>query len=420
MISSLFILSETGDIIIEKHWRGVISRSVCDYFWDQKLETELNSPGNSTAQVLPVIVTPKYYLVNIHRPSIYLLAAMHDESPPLLVIDFMQRIYDIFVDYFGKTINETVIRDNFVHVYQLLDEMADNGFPFTTEPNFLLELIKPPNVVSNIIHGVTGSSAVTDILPSGSLGAITWRKTGIKYTRDEIFFDIVEEIDCIVDSNGMVVTCEINGEIMANSRLTGMPDLTLTFNNPRILDDVSFHPCVRHSKWENDRVLSFVPPDGNFKLMSYRIKGITQMPIYVKPQISYSNGGARVNVMVGQKVGSDKSIESVFVNIPFPKSVSAINLTANVGSHIVEDSTKTVKWDIGKIPKDKTPMLTGNVNLTPGQPIPESNPSIMVQFKIVMYAISGIGVNSLSCSEKYKPYKGVRCITKAGKFQVRC
>ena len=93
-----------------------------------------------------------------------------------------------------------------------------------------------------------------------------------------------------------------------------MPDLTLVFSNARILDDVSLHPCVRYvgrsrshapigsrvqplmmggeprasacpppahggdcvhtlysiARWERERVVSFVPPDGHFKLMSYR------------------------------------------------------------------------------------------------------------------------------------------------------
>ena len=42
-------------------------------------------------------------------------------------------------------------------------------------------------------------------------------------------------------------------------KLSGMPDLTLSFVNPRLLDDVSFHPCVRFKRWEvtNDR---FHPP----------------------------------------------------------------------------------------------------------------------------------------------------------------
>jgi AP-3 complex subunit mu len=70
-------------------------------------------------------------------------------------------------------------------------------------------------------------------------------------------------------------------------KLSGMPDLTLSFVNPRLLDDVSFHPCVRLKKWEvgviyvnkilvlifikSERVLSFIPPDGNFRLISYHI-----------------------------------------------------------------------------------------------------------------------------------------------------
>ncbi|EFA81282.1 hypothetical protein PPL_05261 [Heterostelium album PN500] len=412
MLSSLFILADTGDIIIEKHWRGIINRSICEYFWDQKISAE--SEGSSVA---PVITTPKYYLVNIKRTTIYFLGVLQNECSPLLVVDFLQRIYDVFIDYFGQNLNESIIRDNFVHVYQLIEEMADNGFPFTTEPNFLKEMIKPPNVVSNLLQGVTGTSNISDNLPNGSLGAIQWRKTGIKYTSNEIFFDIIEEIDCIIDSNGFVVSCEVNGEIQVNCKLSGMPDLTLTFNNPRMLDDVSFHPCVRYSRWENDRVLSFIPPDGSFKLMNYRIKGINQLPIYVKPQISFGEGGGRVNVLVGSKNTNNKPVENVFVTIPFPKTTTAVNLTSNVGGHFTED--KVCKWNIGKIPKEKTPMLSGNVVLAAGQPLPEANPSIMVQFKIAMFTISGLGVDSLACSEKYKPFKGVRSVTRAGKFQVR-
>lgn len=98
---------------------------------------------------------------------------------------------------------------------------------------------------------------------------------------------------------GTTVCAEIQGVIEACVRLSGMPDLTLSFmvglvlpsfvecnglscfnvhllcllliKNPRILDDVSFHPCVRFKRWESERVLSFVPPDGNFTLMNYHV-----------------------------------------------------------------------------------------------------------------------------------------------------
>lgn len=37
------------------------------------------------------------------------------------------------------------------------------------------------------------------------------------------------------------------------------------------LDDVKFHQCVRLSRFERDRTISFVPPDEEFELLSYRL-----------------------------------------------------------------------------------------------------------------------------------------------------
>jgi hypothetical protein len=36
-----------------------------------------------------------------------------------------------------------------------------------------------------------------------------------------------------------------------------------------------------------------------------------------------------------------------------------------------------------------------------------------------MFTASGIRVDSLNVSEKYKPYKGVRSVTRGGKFFIR-
>lgn len=38
-----------------------------------------------------------------------------------------------------------------------------------------------------------------------------------------------------------------------------------------VMEDVKFHQCVRLSRFENDRTISFIPPDGESELMSYRI-----------------------------------------------------------------------------------------------------------------------------------------------------
>ena len=44
--------------------------------------------------------------------------------------------YQVFEDYF-KDVEEESIRDNFVIVYELLDELVDFGYPQTTDGKFL-------------------------------------------------------------------------------------------------------------------------------------------------------------------------------------------------------------------------------------------------------------------------------------------
>ena len=90
------------------------------------------------------------YLSTI-RSNIYYVSVCMTEVPPLFVIEFLHRVADTFEDYFND-ITETTIKDNYVVVYELLDEMLDNGFPLATEANILKELIKPPNILRTVVN----------------------------------------------------------------------------------------------------------------------------------------------------------------------------------------------------------------------------------------------------------------------------
>ncbi|KAL7839982.1 hypothetical protein SRHO_G00266400 [Serrasalmus rhombeus] len=107
--------------------------------------------------------------------------------------------------------------------------MLDNGFPLATESNILKELIKPPTILRTVVNTITGSTNVGEQLPTGQLSVVPWRRTGVKYTNNEAYFDVVEEIDAIIDKSGSTITAEIQGVIDACVKLTGMPDLTLSF-----------------------------------------------------------------------------------------------------------------------------------------------------------------------------------------------
>ncbi|XP_025773746.1 AP-3 complex subunit mu-1 isoform X2 [Puma concolor] len=363
MIHSLFLINCSGDIFLEKHWKSVVSQSVCDYFF------EAQEKAADVENVPPVISTPHHYLISIYRDKLFFVSVIQTEVPPLFVIEFLHRVADTFQDYFG-------------------------------------------------------SSNVGDTLPTGQLSNIPWRRAGVKYTNNEAYFDVVEEIDAIIDKSGSTVFAEIQGVIDACIKLSGMPDLSLSFMNPRLLDDVSFHPCIRFKRWESERVLSFIPPDGNFRLISYRVssQNLVAIPVYVKHCISFKENSScgRFDITIGPKQNMGKTIEGITVTVHMPKVVLNMNLTPTQGSYTFDPVTKVLTWDVGKITPQKLPSLKGLVNLQSGAPKPEENPSLNIQFKIQQLAISGLKVNRLDMyGEKYKPFKGVKYVTKAGKFQVR-
>lgn len=234
-------------------------------------------------------------------------------------------------------------------------------------------------------------------------------------------FPQVESIDAILSPSGDVIHANIFGDINCNCRLSGMPDLTLSFTKPSLLDDVSLHRCVRINRYTREKVISFVPPDGSFKLMSYRIPGSVAMPIYIRPQITYGPGQGKVYIQVGLKANGDKAVTNVAVLIPLPSCTRAASLTPNIGSVRIDSKTQLARWEIGKLPKDKTPTLEGTITLPLEFKPDAESPTIRGEFVVKMLAASGLKVDGLAIrGVTYKPFKGVRSVTQAGKFTIRC
>eukprot|EP00571_Detonula_confervacea_P016922 CAMPEP_0172302632 /NCGR_PEP_ID=MMETSP1058-20130122/4294_1 /TAXON_ID=83371 /ORGANISM="Detonula confervacea, Strain CCMP 353" /LENGTH=488 /DNA_ID=CAMNT_0013013173 /DNA_START=65 /DNA_END=1531 /DNA_ORIENTATION=- len=487
MIQSLFILSPTGEVLIERHFRSILtSRTICDIFWSRASESLNHHGGVSVGSntfplydsVPPVMEVPNVndgdagsggtlYLFSVLRDGLTYLAACppcigggHHEVPPLLVIEFLHKIADTFVLYFGDPADESAVKDNFSTAYQLLEEMVDHGWPLTTEPNALTDLIRPPTVMAKIQQAISGgsSSILSEALPTGTVSNMPWRKAGVTHPNNEIYIDIVEEIDAIVSVDGRVISSDVSGSIQAQSNLSGVPDLLLTFNDATLIDDCSFHPCVRYARFEKDKVVSFVPPDGPFELMRYRGRmngdnglhsnlAVGNMPIQVIPRVSYGKFGERGGGDVGGRISISLTarsissltyassrkgplvIEDVTVVIPFPKFVRTANLNVTTGRVIYDEAGKIAKWTIGKLDEKTRPQLNGSMVLEDGgeetmassSASGKEQPPLFVNWKILLASVSGLNVSGLSVTgEHYKPYKGVRNITKSGTFQIRC
>jgi AP-3 complex subunit mu len=74
---SLTIAAVIRDVFMEKHWKAVISRSVCDYFFDSQKKSSDGIPP-------PVIATPHHYLISIHRCNVFLVAVCMSEGKETL------------------------------------------------------------------------------------------------------------------------------------------------------------------------------------------------------------------------------------------------------------------------------------------------------------------------------------------------
>jgi len=103
-----------------------------------------------------------------------------------MIFSFLHKLVEILIEYF-QSLEDESIRDNFVLIYELLDEIMDHGYPQTTETKILKEFIKTDAYKMKVNSSIT--------VPTGS---ITWRMEGIKYKVNQAFLDVVEKVNSIV------------------------------------------------------------------------------------------------------------------------------------------------------------------------------------------------------------------------------
>lgn len=152
--------------------------------------------------------------------------------------------------------------------------------------------------------------------PMAVTNAVSWRSEGIRYRKNEVFLDVVESVNLLVNANGNVIRSEILGAVKMKCYLSGMPELRLGLNDKVMfestgraargkaieMEDVKFHQCVRLSRFENDRTISFIPPDGEFELMSYRLSTQVKPLIWAEAVIE-RHEGSRIEFMVKVSLG---------------------------------------------------------------------------------------------------------------------
>ena len=265
MASQIHFLDIKGKPLLSRDYKGDIPANTIEKFPLLLLELENTA---DEGEYKPFINHQGINYIFINHNNLYICALTRKNENIMTIIIFLSKLVEVMTQYF-KSLEEESIKDNFVIIYELLDEMMDFGVPQTTDTKILKEYITQDYyslIKSTPTHLVAPPNAVTN--------AVSWRKDGIYYKKNEAFLDVVESINMLISPRGDVISSEILGEIKIKSHLSGMPDLRLglndkgiftgnsdaaTDNNKNIeMEDIKFHQCVRLSKFENEKLITFI------------------------------------------------------------------------------------------------------------------------------------------------------------------
>ncbi|EDO07349.1 Adaptor complexes medium subunit family protein [Babesia bovis T2Bo] len=434
-ISGIYILDGKGRLMINRKYKDDVINNLIDSFYANVLLKDENA------------VTPVYHCDGctfcwIRHNELYFVAAASTNYNVAMVLAFLYRFVKVLESYF-KILAEDTVRDNFVIIYELLDEMIDNGYPQATEESVLKECIR------------SGKSQVTtDAVtpPSAMTNVVSWRKEGIHHKKNEVFLDVIESLDILLSPSGAVLRSEIKGRLQMKSFLSGMPHLFLGLNDKSLfenassasgsfpanqsygkpppmrtveMEDVKFHQCVQLERFESDRAISFIPPDGEFELMTYRVNCHVK-PLFSCDVIVNNNSSTRIDftVRATSRFKSKSIANNVEFEIPVPSDVQFPNLKTSIGTVKYMPDMDAVLWSIKEFQGEKEFVMYASFGLpsvSDGNRGAFSKRNVKVKYEIPYFTVSGVSVKHLRITEKsgYQALPWVRYITKNGDYQIK-
>ncbi|KAI6771089.1 hypothetical protein HG531_009944 [Fusarium graminearum] len=435
MLSGVLVFNQKGENLIFRAFRNDCRPRLADVFRIQVI---------SNAQVRsPILTLGSTTFSHVKHENIYLVAITKSNANAALVFEFLYRLIQLGKGYFGK-FDEEAVKNNFVLVYELLDEIIDFGYPQNTETDTLKMYITTEGVKSE------SRKEDTSKITMQATGALSWRKADVKYRKNEAFVDVIEDVNLLMSATGAVLRADVTGQIIMRAYLSGTPECKFGLNDRLLLDndgllslpsgnkmgtkatkaaagsvtleDCQFHQCVKLGKFDADRIISFVPPDGEFELMRYRATENVNLPFKVHAIVN-EVGRSKVEYSIGVKAnfGSKLFATNVIVKIPTPLNTAKITERCTQGKAKYEPSENVIIWKIGRFTGQSEYVLSAEAILTSmTEQRAWSRPPLSMNFSLLMFTSSGLLVRYLKVFEKsnYSSVKWVRYMTRAGSYEI--
>ncbi|KAL3504864.1 hypothetical protein ACH5RR_034705 [Cinchona calisaya] len=451
MISQFFVLSQRGDNIVFRDYRGDVQKGSAEIFF-RKVKF-WKEDGEEEAEAPPVFNVDGVNYFHVKVVGLLFVATMRTNISPSLVLELLQRIARVIKDYLG-VLNEDSLRKNFVLVYELLDEVIDFGYVQTTSTEVLKSYVfnEPIAVDAGRLPPLGPASLFmqgSKRMPGTAITKSVVANEPGGHKREEIFVDIIEKISVTFSSSGYILTSEIDGTIQMKSYLTGNPEIRLALNDDLtigsggtsiygyggssgsggvILDDCNFHESVHLDSFDVDRTLSLVPPDGEFPVMNYRITQEFKPPFRINTLIEEAGQlRAEVILKIRAEFLSNITANTVVVQMPLPKYTTRVSFELEPGAvgqtTDFKESNKRLEWSLKKILGGSEHTLRAKLTFSQelhGNITKEAGP-VSMTFTIPMYNPSRLQVKYLQIAKKSKtnPYRWVRYVTQANSYVAR-
>jgi AP-2 complex subunit mu-1 len=437
MISGVLIFNTSAELIISRFYKSDYNRVAAEAFRVKVVQAKKFTS--------PCVLLDRSSFMYIRNRDLVLVAMTQANANANLVFQFLYQLSDVFQSYFDNEFSEEKIRSNFVLIYELFDEVMDHGYPQIVNANVLQKFIQHGSAKNIGISALEEAKRSTQILANVT-GATPWRPPNITYTyeKNEVYLDVIEKVNVIVNKQNKVLSTACTGKICMKSSLSGMPICRFGLNDVLSmqkrrtkrgskkkvssrdginLKDVTFHQCVRLNQYEEDKTIMFIPPDGDYDLMTYRIDK-TNLPFDVQALVE-ERGRNRVEYHIKVKARYEhyNVANGIVINVPVPDHTASVNIKTQGGKATYSPTKKVLEWKLARMSGGQIIILKGEVQLIHLiQDKAWARPPITLQFSIPMWPASGIKVRFLNVQEpkmNYKSVKWVRYLTHAGDYQVR-
>lgn len=431
-ISAIYILDHKGRVLITRAYRADAPYNSHEKFNQKMIE-------NDEITTKPVFIDndgTSYFYTRVN--NLMFLAVSKRNSNAAMIFTFIFKLIQILTTYF-KELEEESIRDNFVVIYELLDEVMDNGYPQTTEVKILSEFIKTEKYELNKKEKKQPNLFEEAKLPSTLSNIVNWRAPNISYKKNEVFLDVIEKVNMLISSTAQVIKSEVIGALKMKCFLSGMPELKLGLNDKVLfelqgratkkkavdLNDIKFHQCVKLTKFENERIISFIPPDGEFELISYRLD-VSVKPLFMVEVTVENKSKTKIEFFV--KVKSNYKAKCVANNveiyIPVPSDAQSPSFTTPNGTVQYIPDKDAMMWNIKQFSGHKDMSMSATFSLPTVMSSEREKylkTPIQIEFEIPYFTVSGIQVRYLKIQDKsgYQAYPWVRYISRNGEYQIR-